>query len=96
MFTPCEVYCDKKAKKSGDVDRDSVKSGYFKLNEKKAMKFIKKAEAKYDSYVAENPEEILPPFSDYLSRKEQVQLFRSYGMPEKPAVCVNKFILDYI
>jgi hypothetical protein len=51
MFTPCEVFCDKKAKKSGDADRDSLKSAYFKLSEKKALKFIKKAEKKYDDYV---------------------------------------------
>ena len=32
----------------------------------------------------------MPPFSDYLTKKELMALFKSYGMPEKPAVWVFK------
>lgn len=54
MFKPSEVYSGKKAKKlteNGDEAIQQLKDEYFRLSDKKKLKFIKKAEAKYDEYV---------------------------------------------
>ena len=85
MFKPVDVYCSKKAKKLENADENELRIEYFKLDDSKTLKFIKKAESKYDSHVEQNPDEILPPFSDFLSRREVNLLFKHYGMPEKPA-----------
>lgn len=90
MFKPCEVYASKKASQVTEevekVDENELKNKYFQLNDKKMLKFIRKAEKKYDSYVEEHVDEILPPFGEYLSKREMALLLKAYGMPEKPAV----------
>jgi hypothetical protein len=55
MFKPIEVYCEKKAKKLGNADINTLKNKYQKLSAKKQLKFIRKAERKYDSYVEVSP-----------------------------------------
>ena len=51
MFKPYEVYSAKKAKKLNNPDLNELKNKYFCLSNKKSLKFIKKAEIKYDTHV---------------------------------------------
>lgn len=55
MFNPFEFYFNKKFPNEEDVNvKNEAQKDYISLSAKKKLKFIKKAEKKYDSHVEVN------------------------------------------
>lgn len=82
MFKPFDIFYEKNFPNEENAESiEEATKQWNELKSKKRLKFIKKAEKKYDSHVEKNPDE--PPFHTYLSAKELEMLLKSYGLPEK-------------
>ncbi|CAF0897620.1 unnamed protein product [Brachionus calyciflorus] len=82
MFKPFDLFYEKKFPNEENAESlEEATKEWNTLENKKKLKFIKKAEKKYDSSLEENPD--TPPFHTFLSSRELDILMKSYGLPDK-------------
>ncbi|RNA21277.1 hypothetical protein BpHYR1_050113 [Brachionus plicatilis] len=83
MFKPFDLFMEKKFPNEENAESlEEAENKWNSLDPSKKLKFIKKAEKKYDAYIQENPESHVT-FSSLLSYRELEILFKSYGLPDK-------------
>jgi hypothetical protein len=101
LLKPFDYFFNKKQKKSENakLNISIMKSEWCRLSDKKMLKYIKKAEKNYDKIESEDGSKVRQPLYELLDKRERYLLFKSYGLPEKPASnskyhFINKYIQE--
>jgi hypothetical protein len=82
-YRPFEHFKKKKQSKEEETKSDEqLKNEYLNLDEEAKLKFIKKAETKYDKHNDVDSLNMNNCLSKYLSHEELELLLKSYGLPD--------------
>lgn len=87
-FAPFEIFFEKNRDEFTEkystlfIAKTKSRTAYLNLNDKKKLKYIKKAEERYDQYHFEDNMEVKPLFSSLLTKADLKLLMDSYGLPE--------------
>lgn len=81
-YRPFEFFKKKQLKEDETKSDDQLKNEYLQLDEETKIKFIKKAESKFDKHNDVDSLSMNNCLSKYLSHDELELLVKSYGLPD--------------